>query len=97
MTKSFARFLPVAILLAGTAIFLQARSRGEVFPPRQLLQSFPDQLGGWQGLDQPIDEAALQGVGPGACLWREDDDHLLMRGPVAFEWRGVVPDFAAEP
>jgi diaminopimelate epimerase len=32
-----------------------------------------------------------------AVSWREDDDHMLMRGPVAYEWRGVVPEFAAEP
>jgi diaminopimelate epimerase len=32
-----------------------------------------------------------------AISWREEDDHILMRGPVAYEWRGVVPEFAAEP
>ena len=32
-----------------------------------------------------------------AVSWREDDDHMLMRGPVAYEWRGVVPEFAAGP
>jgi diaminopimelate epimerase len=37
---------------------------------------------------------------PGGDLmitWREEDDHILMRGPVAYEWQGVVPDFAVEP
>jgi len=37
---------------------------------------------------------------PGGDLlitWREDDDHILMRGPVAYEWRGVVPELAVEP
>ena len=35
---------------------------------------------------------------PGGDLsitWREADDHILMRGPVAYEGRGVVPDFTA--
>ena len=45
MSRSIARFLPVALLLTVTAIFLQARTRGEVFPLRQKLQSFPQQLG----------------------------------------------------
>jgi diaminopimelate epimerase len=37
---------------------------------------------------------------PGGDLaidWRADDDHILMRGPVAYEWQGVVPELAAEP
>jgi diaminopimelate epimerase len=37
---------------------------------------------------------------PGGDLaidWRTDDDHILMRGPVAYEWQGVVPELAAEP
>ena len=37
---------------------------------------------------------------PGGDLaidWRADDDHILMRGPVAYEWRGVVPELATEP
>jgi len=51
MSRSIARFLPVALLLTVTAIFLQARTRGEVFPLRQKLQSFPQQLGSWEGTD----------------------------------------------
>jgi diaminopimelate epimerase len=37
---------------------------------------------------------------PGGDLaidWRAQDDHILMRGPVAHEWQGVVPELAAEP
>ncbi|HXJ89382.1 MAG TPA: EpsI family protein [Candidatus Binatia bacterium] len=82
MTRSVVRFLPVAILLAGTAIFLQSRSRGEVFPPRQPLQSFPEQLGDWHGTDQPIDEEALQVLGPGEFLLREYEDQQAEEPPV---------------
>jgi diaminopimelate epimerase len=32
-----------------------------------------------------------------AITWRAEDDHILMRGPVAHEWRGVVPELAIEP
>jgi diaminopimelate epimerase len=37
---------------------------------------------------------------PGGDLaidWRLQDDHILMRGPVAYEWQGVVPELAVEP
>ncbi|HTT24138.1 MAG TPA: EpsI family protein [Candidatus Sulfotelmatobacter sp.] len=82
MSRSVVRFLPVAILLAGTAIFLQWRSRGEVFPPRQPLQSFPEQVGDWHGTDQPIDEDALQVLGPGEFLLREYEDQQGEEPPV---------------
>jgi diaminopimelate epimerase len=32
-----------------------------------------------------------------AIEWRADDDHIAMRGPVAYEWQGVVPELATEP
>src|SRR3974390_2398309 len=70
MTRSVVRFVPVALLLIATAILLHARSRGEVFPPRHRLQSFPQQLGGWEGTDVAIDEDALQVLGPGDFLLR---------------------------
>lgn len=70
MMRSVSRFIPVALLLAATAIFLQARSRGEVFPSRHPLQSFPKQLGSWDGTDVAIDEDALQVLGPGDFLLR---------------------------
>jgi EpsI family protein len=71
MTRSIGRFLPMAILLIATAIFLQARTRGEVFPARQPLQTFPLQLGSWDGTDVPIPEESLQVLGPGDYMLRE--------------------------
>ena len=68
MSRSVSRFIPIALLLIITAIFLQARTRGEVFPPRQTLQSFPEQLGSWDGTDVAIDDDALQVLGPGDFL-----------------------------
>jgi EpsI family protein len=77
-----ARFLPVALLLIGTAIFLHARARGEIFPPRQPLPSFPLQLGTWDGTDVPIDEDALQVLGPGDFLLRVYQDPQEKQPPV---------------
>jgi EpsI family protein len=82
MTRSIAHFLPVALLLAVTAIFLQARTRGEVFPARQPLQSFPQEVGTWQGTDVAIDEDALQVLGPGDFLLRVYRDEQNAQLPV---------------
>ena len=82
MTRSIARFLPVALLLIITAIFLQARTRAEVFPPRQTLQSFPQQLGSWEGTDVAIDDDALQVLGPGDFLLRVYRDEQATLPPV---------------
>ena len=83
MSRSVVRFAPIALLLIITAIFLQARTRGEVFPPRQTLQSFPEQLGSWEGTDVAIDDDALQVLGPGDFLLRVyRDDEQITRPPV---------------
>jgi EpsI family protein len=68
--SSMARFLCASALIVVTAVFLRAHSRGEVFPPRQPLQSFPQQLGDWTGTDVPLDKDTLQVLGPGDFLLR---------------------------
>jgi len=82
MIQSVARFLPAAFLLIATAIFLQARTRGEVFPPRQPLPSFPLQLGSWEGTDIAIDDDALQVLGPGDFLLRVYRDEQYTQPPL---------------
>jgi EpsI family protein len=82
MIQSVARFLPAALLLIATAIFLQARTRGEVFPPRQPLPSFPQQLGSWEGTDIAIDDDALQVLGPGDFLLRVYRDEQSTQPPL---------------
>ena len=82
MTRSTARFLPVALILIATAIFLQARTRVEVFPPRQPLPSFPQQLGSWEGTDVAIDDDALKVLGPGDFLLRVYRDEQSTQPPV---------------
>jgi len=58
------------LLIAATAIFLQARTRNEVFPARLPLESFPHQLGSWTGADVPIEKDVLDVLGNGDFLLR---------------------------
>jgi len=49
---------------------LQAHSREELFPPRQLLKFFPAQIDGWTGTDETLDQETLDILGPGDFLVR---------------------------
>jgi EpsI family protein len=70
MTTATPRFIAAAILIAAAAIFLQVRTRNEVFPPREPLQSFPSQLQAWSSTDIAIDKEVLDILGPGDFLLR---------------------------
>lgn len=70
MKASTTRFISASILIIATTVFLRAHSRGEVFPPRQPLRSFPQQLGDWTGTDLTMDKDTLQVLGPGDFLLR---------------------------
>lgn len=64
------RFAVVVILLAGTAVLLRARDRGETLPPHQALQEFPKQIGAWLGEDVPLQPDVRQILGDGDFLVR---------------------------
>jgi len=64
------KVIAAALLVGGSATLLHARGRNEVFPSRQPLDTFPEQLGEWTGADVPIDKEALQVLGPGDFLLR---------------------------
>ena len=70
MSGLAARFVFAALLIASAAIFLQARARNEIFPPRLPLQQFPHQLGAWTGTDFPLDSDVLEKLGPGDFMVR---------------------------
>jgi EpsI family protein len=53
-----------------------------VFPPRQPLPSFPQQLGSWEGTDVAIDDDALQVLGPGDFLLRVYRDEQSSQPPL---------------
>jgi EpsI family protein len=73
MTRQFGtlRFAVAAVLIALTAILLQARGRTEVIPSRLPLSSFPAQLDDWTGKDIPLDKDTLEVLGPGDFLLRD--------------------------
>jgi len=64
------RFVIALVLLLGTALFLQARNHGEVFPPRKPLAAFPEKLGQWSGTDVEISKDIRDILGPGDFLLR---------------------------
>lgn len=64
------RFILAVVLLAGTGLLLQARSRSEVFPPRAPLGSFPERLDTWSGTDVEITKDVRDVLGPGDFLLR---------------------------
>ena len=71
MTHSTLRFALAAALIAAAAIFLHAHSRNEVFPQRLTLQTFPQQLGDWQGVgDHQLDPDELEVLRPSDYLDR---------------------------
>ena len=75
--KSQIRFVIAFSLLLCTALLLQARNRGEVFPPRKPLSAFPQQLGDWTGTDVAIGKEILDVLGPGDFMlrvYRPDDN-----------------------
>lgn len=67
---SWARFVIVVGLLAGTAAFLQVRNKGEALPARQPLSGFPVILGEWGGTDLFLDEQTRRVLGDGDFLSR---------------------------
>jgi EpsI family protein len=71
MTSATFRFFAATVLIAAAAVFLQAHVGSEVFPPRQMLESFPKQLGPWKGADVVIDKEVLDVLGPGDFLLRD--------------------------
>lgn len=75
--SSRTRFVVTAILLATTALFLNARSRNEVFPPREPLSALPLQLGSWMGTSIPIQQDVLDVLGAGDFLLRVYRDQTV--------------------
>jgi len=76
------RFALVVGLLLFTGLLLQARSRREVFVPRQQLADFPRNLGPWMGTDITIDADTLRVLGPGDFLLRNYGTTAAAEAPV---------------
>ncbi len=82
MTGLNLRFVLAAVLLASTALFLQAHTRSEVIPSRPALQSFPQTLGTWNSTDLPMDKDTLEVLGPGDFLSRSYQDQQKAQPPI---------------
>ena len=65
------RFAVALIILLAAAVFLNARGRKEVFPPRQPLSAFPRELQDWRSNEVAIPQDQLAVLGPGDFLLRE--------------------------
>jgi EpsI family protein len=59
------RFIPVALLMGATALFVHGRGTGDQLPARKDLASFPDQIGEWSGTRLNIRPEVLDVLGPG--------------------------------
>lgn len=65
------RFVCATLLIALTAVLLQARGRTEIVSHGLPLPSFPAQLGDWSGTDRPISQDELDVLGHGDFLRRD--------------------------
>ncbi|HTM37497.1 MAG TPA: EpsI family protein [Terriglobales bacterium] len=68
------RFALSVLLLAGTAIMLEARNGAEQIPSRPALGSFPRSLAGWNSTDIALTQDVLDVLGPGDFLLRDYSD-----------------------
>ena len=69
-TRTWGRFLVVAGLLVGAALFLRSRSQAEEVPPRQKLASFPLRVGDWTGREVVVRQEAWDFLGEGDFMAR---------------------------
>ena len=74
--SSWQRFLPVTLLLAATAFFLEAHGSAEVLPKHEKLSAFPIQILNWHGRDIPLAQETLDVLGPGDFLSRNYESSL---------------------
>jgi EpsI family protein len=69
--STWQRFVPVALLLAATAVILQARTAKEILPTHEDLSTFPMQIRDWHGRELEIAPDSLEVLGPGQFLLRD--------------------------
>jgi len=69
-TRTWGRFLVVAGLLVGAALFLRSRSQAEEIPTRQQLTTFPLQAGDWMGREVGVSQDVRDFLGDGDFMSR---------------------------
>jgi len=78
------RFAVAVVLLAGTAIILQARNGSEIIPARAPLESFPRTIGRWNSADVELTQDVRDVLGPGDFLLRDYRDPENFRNVFLF-------------
>ena len=76
------RFALAVILIALTAILLQARGRSEIIPKGLPLSSFPAQLGNWDSTEIQLDKDTLEVLGAGDFMERVYRDGTAKFPPI---------------
>lgn len=82
--RSTARFVAAAVLIAAAAVFLQARTSGEVFPPREPLKLFPEEIAMQSGTPQGTINNQIKTDNWTAADIPMDKDVLEILGPGDF-------------
>lgn len=82
--KQHWRFALSVVLLAGTALVLEARNGTEIIPQRAPLSSFPHALDGWNSSDVQITQDVLDVLGQGDFLLRDYRDAGSQRSVYLF-------------
>ena len=70
MKSAHFRVATMIAMLLGTAWLVDTHRRSERIPAREMLASFPSEVGGWSGQDRPIADDVRQILGPGDFLDR---------------------------
>lgn len=64
------RYWLVVLMFAGSAFLLNARGADDIVPPHLSLDRFPQEVEGWIGRDEAIDQETLDVLGNGEFLSR---------------------------
>ncbi len=91
MISRNARVAIITLLLAGTAVLLQALDRHQSVLPRTTLASFPVALSSWAGTDIPIPDETLKHLGTGEFLQRMYRDPMS-NGSYVDLYVAYIPD-----
>lgn len=69
-SRLWLRFVPAALLIGGTALYLHGRGQSEGLPPRKELAGFPMRVGNWNGVALRISPEVREVLGPGDYIER---------------------------
>lgn len=71
VSNGLARFMVVALVMAGTAGYLWAHAQDEVTPAREALSSLPAEINGWNSVNGTLDQLTLEILGNPEYILRD--------------------------